>query len=226
MAVDTVTTSSSVDVNGNSYTTAVSNDELTNDDFLTLMIEELKMQDPTDPMDSSAMMDSQLQMSTIESNLSMAESMDALRSSYANSALSTAANLIGKTVGNGELGSDGYNKSFKIESISSEDGELNVVARQMTGLSDVLQNTETEDFLEYGSSGGIYEDGELTDYMISMDANGNFILDEDGEVQILDEDGELVTDEDVTSKYTYYGSTITYAESAEVLPLSSIIEVR
>ena len=37
-----VQVNSSVGVDGNSYTTAVSNDKLTNDDFLKLMIQELK----------------------------------------------------------------------------------------------------------------------------------------------------------------------------------------
>ncbi len=226
MAVDTVVTNSAVDAYGNSYTSAISNDKLTNEDFLNLMIQELKMQDPTKPMDSAAMMDSQLQMSTIESNLAMSESMEALRASYANSALSTAANLIGKTVGNGELGDDGFTKSYKVETITNEDGELYISARQMTGLSDVLQNTETEAFTIYDGSGFIYEDDEKTEYRVSLDEKGNFILDESGEVQILDADGELVTDEDITSRYTYYGSTITYADYPEQLPLSSITEVR
>ena len=38
---------------GNKYTQSVSNDSLTTNDFLKLMIEELKLQDPTKPMDSS-----------------------------------------------------------------------------------------------------------------------------------------------------------------------------
>ena len=37
---------------GNKYTQSVSNDQLTTNDFLKLMIEELKLQDPTKPMDS------------------------------------------------------------------------------------------------------------------------------------------------------------------------------
>ncbi len=69
MTVDNVKTATSVGADGNSYTTGVSNDKLTNDDFLKLMLTELKYQDPTKPMDSASMMDSQLQMSSIETNL-------------------------------------------------------------------------------------------------------------------------------------------------------------
>ncbi|MEA3383957.1 MAG: flagellar hook capping FlgD N-terminal domain-containing protein [Campylobacterota bacterium] len=226
MAVDNVQVNSQTDAYGNSYTSAVSNDKLTNEDFLNLMIQELKMQDPTKPMDSAAMMDSQLQMSTIEANLAMSESMEALRMSYANSSLSTAANLIGKTVGNGEMGEDGMNKSFKVETITNQDGELYVSARQMVGLSDVLQNTQTEAFTAYDPAGNIYEDDAMTGYRVAMDPNGNFDLDENGQVVLLDDNGEVVTDEDITSNYTYYGSTIVYADMPEELPLSSITEVR
>ena len=41
---------------GNKYTQSVSNDSLTTNDFLKLMIEELKLQDPTKPMDSAKML--------------------------------------------------------------------------------------------------------------------------------------------------------------------------
>ena len=43
----TVEVNSSVGIDGNSYTTAISNDKLSNDDFLKLMIQELTLQDPT-----------------------------------------------------------------------------------------------------------------------------------------------------------------------------------
>lgn len=42
MAVDNVVTQSATGFDGNSYTTAISNDKLTNDDFLKLMLEEMK----------------------------------------------------------------------------------------------------------------------------------------------------------------------------------------
>ena len=69
MATDNIAITGSTGVDGNSYTTAVSNDKLTNEDFLNLMLEEMKMQDPTSPMDSSSMLSSQMQMSSIETNL-------------------------------------------------------------------------------------------------------------------------------------------------------------
>jgi len=50
---------------GNKYTQSVSNDSLTTNDFLKLMIEELKLQDPTKPMDSAKMLSTQMQMSTL-----------------------------------------------------------------------------------------------------------------------------------------------------------------
>ena len=43
MAVDNVVVSSSTGVDGNSYTTAISNDTLTNEDFLELLLEEMKI---------------------------------------------------------------------------------------------------------------------------------------------------------------------------------------
>ena len=58
----------------------------------------MKQQDPTKPMDSQSMLDSQMQMSTIETNLDMSTSMKALQQSFAQMNLSTATNVIGKVV--------------------------------------------------------------------------------------------------------------------------------
>jgi len=221
-----VVTNSATDAYGNSYTSSVSNDKLTNDDFLRLMIEEIKMQDPTKPMDSAQIMDSQLKMSTIESNLAMGEAMAALQVSYANSALSTAANLIGHIVEDGTVGSDGVGKSFKVETIENQDGELYANARQLVGYNDILINSETEELVIYDGNGFIYEDGEATQYRVEFDANGRFTATEDGALKILDEDGEIVTDEDILSKYQYGGSQVAYAEYTELIPLGNILEVR
>lgn len=42
-STDSVTASTSTDLYGNTYTTALSNDELDNEDFLTLMLTELSL---------------------------------------------------------------------------------------------------------------------------------------------------------------------------------------
>lgn len=53
-----ITTSSATDAYGNSYTTAVSNDKLESSDFITLMLTELKLQDPTNTVDSASIIKS------------------------------------------------------------------------------------------------------------------------------------------------------------------------
>jgi len=78
MAVDNVQVTTAIGVDGNTYTTGVSNDTLTNDDFLMLYLEELKSQDPTKPMDANQLLDNQLKMSQIQTNNDMIESLKEL----------------------------------------------------------------------------------------------------------------------------------------------------
>ena len=134
MAVSDAVVNTTVAADGNTYTTAVSNDTLTNNDFLKLLLEEMKMQDPTKPMDSQKMMDTQLQMSTIEANTNMTTALTELKTSYANSALSTAASLIGNIVEDGSINDAGIQKSYKVETVENIDGSMSVNAREMTGL--------------------------------------------------------------------------------------------
>ena len=194
MAVDNVTTSSATGIDGNAYTTAVSNDQLTNNDFLTLMLEEMKQQDPTKPMDSAALMDSQLKMSTIQANQDMASAMVELQKSYATSALSTAANMIGHSIKTGELDDQGEEKIFKVVTVDNIDGELYVKAQEFTGVMDGLKNTETNEI-----------------------ANNN-----DGSIKLLDSNNEVITDEDIKSKYAYGGYSLLYSEDTIEIPLNSI----
>merc|ERR1711879_380645 len=90
-------------------------DGLTNEDFLKLMLEELKLQDPTKPMDSASMLDSQMQMSSIQTNLSTIEAMESLQNSFSQMALASATDVIGRIVEDGNMGQDGNPKSFQIE---------------------------------------------------------------------------------------------------------------
>jgi flagellar basal-body rod modification protein FlgD len=133
MAVDAIEVNSYVGVDGNSYTSSVANDQLTNEDFLKLLLTEMQLQDPTAPMDSQRMMDSQLQMSTIEANLTMSQSMEALSAAFAQSNLSNAANIIGRSVENGEYGESGDLKQFLVSSVESVEGEVYMSANEIVG---------------------------------------------------------------------------------------------
>ena len=226
MAVDNVVTSSSTGYDGNSYTTAISNDKLTNEDFLMLMLQEMKMQDPTKPMDSAALMDSQLKMSTIESNQDMASAMVTMQKAYATSALSTAANLIGHIVEDGSQSSDGLLKSYKVETVENKDGELFVNARELVGIVDGLKDSGTDNLIMYDANGNIYDGETMTDYHISLDSDGRFMYNNDNTLKILDTNNEVVTDTAITDKYVYAGSSIRYSEDSTLIAFNNIDEVR
>lgn len=144
----TVSTTTSAGVNGTSYTSSVSNDKLTNQDFLKLMLEELKMQDPTKPMDSQNMLNMQMQMSSIETNLELVNSIKAMQTAMTQSNLSNASGLIDRIVENGEYGEDGNLKQFLVASVALEDGAVMLSGYQITGYDQttnqyVLSQTKT-----------------------------------------------------------------------------------
>ncbi|MFA6789599.1 MAG: flagellar hook capping FlgD N-terminal domain-containing protein, partial [Arcobacteraceae bacterium] len=112
MATSSITTSSSVDAYGNSYTTSVSSEGLQSEDFLTLMLTELSMQDPTNPVDSASMLDTQLQLSTLEANLATVEAMESLQTSFQQSALSSASSMIGSIIETSDLDDEGNAKQY------------------------------------------------------------------------------------------------------------------
>lgn len=132
-----VTTSSSLDAYGNTVTSAVSNDQLESSDFITLMLTQLKLQDPTSPVDSSTILDTQLQLANLEASTATVEAMEALQSTFEQSALSSSASLIGNIVENGDTDDEGNNKQYKISSVSMNDGEISLTAYELTGYYDV-----------------------------------------------------------------------------------------
>jgi len=160
MAVDSVEVSSSIGLDGNSYTTSISNDKLTNEDFLTLLLTEMQMQDPTEPMDSDKMLEDQLQMSTIDSNMATVDAMESLQISFAQTTLSSAAGLIGNIVEDGSIGDNGIQKSYIVETVENINGEMYINARELTGLIDTLglvtiaeDGTETTSIAKYDEKG-------------------------------------------------------------------------
>lgn len=137
-----VTTSSATDAYGNSYTTAVSNDELQSEDFITLMLTELKLQDPTNAVDSSSMLDTQLQLSNLEANTATVTAMESLQSTFEQSALSSSAAIIGNIIENGDTDDEGNNKQYKVASVSMNDGEISLTAYELTNYYDVYSFDE------------------------------------------------------------------------------------
>lgn len=147
-----VTTSSSTDAYGNSYTTAISNDELNNEDFITLMLTELKLQDPTSPVDSTSMLDTQLQLSNLEANTATVTAMESLQASFEQSALSTSAAIIGNIIETGDLDDEGNNKQYKVSSVAMNDGEISLTAYELTAYSDVYYFNEVSNSSDIVSS--------------------------------------------------------------------------
>lgn len=155
-----VTTSTSTDAYGNSYTTSVSNDELTSSDFLTLMLTELSLQDPTNTVDSSTMLDTQLQLSTLEANMATVEAMESLQGVFEKSALATASSLIGNIIETSETDDEGNLKQYQVSSVSMDDGSIYVNAYEVTGYYDVYYIAETDSISNIVSSNS--EDDSIT----------------------------------------------------------------
>ena len=137
-----VTTSSATDAYGNSYTTAVSNDKLESSDFITLMLTELKLQDPTNTVDSGSMLDTQLQLSNLEANTATVTAMESLQSTFEQSALSSSSAIIGNIIENGETDDEGNAKQYKVSSVSMNDGEISLTAYELSNYYDVYSFDE------------------------------------------------------------------------------------
>jgi len=70
--------------------------QLNNEDFLHLFLEELKNQDPTEPMDNNKILDQTAQLASIEANEALKVSLEAMASSTAQSTQFTATSMIGR----------------------------------------------------------------------------------------------------------------------------------
>ena len=221
MAVENVQTNSKTGIDGNSYTASISNDKLTNDDFLKLMLEELKMQDPTKPMDSQRMLDSQMQMSSIETNLSLVKSMESLTQAYSQSALSNASSVIGRTVEDGNINEQGINKAYTVTSVANEDGEITVKGKEILFVEQLIKDSEGE-LLNYNTIGEILDaNGEKTGQKVTLSAPGTLVL-KDGKPVILDENNNEVAD---TGIEVDGRARPVYSDEVATIPFSSITRV-
>jgi len=225
MAVDNVQVNTNTGVDGNSYTSSISNDQLTNDDFLRLMIQELKLQDPTKPMDSKQMLASQMQMSTINTNQEMVSAMKSLQTSFSQSALSSAANVIGKNIEDGNIGENGINKAYTVRSVETVDGVVQVVAQQMLYLEQQVKlngEDDTATLVNYNEKGQILdENGNVTDNKIALQDPGKPLI-KDGKLVILDKDNNEVSNH----KYELVGATTpVYSDQLTHVPFSAITKI-
>ena len=209
---------------GNKYTQSVSNDSLTTNDFLKLMIEELKLQDPTKPMDSAKMLSTQMQMSTLNANMEMIKALQSIQTAFSQSSLSTATGVIGKNVENGSTRSDGSLKPFTIKSIENIDGEIQVVAREWLYLHNGISLKDGDEVkaAEYDEVGNLYnEKGEKTGQTIVLESLGKPLV-KDGKLVVKDADGNEVADH----KYVASGkSNVVVSSETTTFPFSSITKI-
>ena len=223
----TVEVNSSVGIDGNSYTTAISNDKLTNDDFLKLMIQELKLQDPTKPMDSAKMLSTQMQMSQMNTNQEMIKAMQSMQTAFTQSSLSNASGIIGKNVEDGNIGSSGTSKAYTVRSVESVEGEIQVKAQEILYLEDRVVIPDSTDatksqVVNYNAAGEILDDkGNKTGNKIVLTSPGVPLLSA-GKLTILDSNNAQVTNH----KYTLAGVTIpVYSDKLTTLPFSNITKI-
>ncbi|GGD36474.1 hypothetical protein GCM10012288_08120 [Malaciobacter pacificus] len=220
---DNIAINSNTGVDGNSYTSSISNDQLTNEDFLNLMIQELKLQDPTKPMDSQQMLATQMQMSTIETNQQTIAAMQSLQTAFSQNALSNAANIIGKNIEDGNIGENGVSKAYTVRSVENVDGEIQVIAQQMLYLEDrIITDEEEPSIINYNVNGEIMdENGNLTGDKIALNNPGEPLLDEDGKLVVLDENNEQIE-----HNYKLAGvSSPVYSDELTSIPFSTITKV-
>src|SRR5574344_2150584 len=185
---DGMTVNSTTDSYGNQYTQSITNDQLTTNDFLKLMIEELKLQDPTKPMDSAKMLSTQMQMSTLNANMEMIKALQSIQTAFTQSSLSTATGVIGKNIENGSTNKDGALKAFTVESIENVDGEIQVVAREWLYLHNGISLKDGDELkaANYDETGNIFDEkGEKTGQTIVLESLGKPLV-KDGKLAVKD----------------------------------------
>jgi flagellar basal-body rod modification protein FlgD len=220
---DGIQINSSVGVDGNSYTSAISNDQLSSDDFLKLMIQELKLQDPTKPVDSASMLSTQMQMSSISTNQEMMKVMQSMQTSFNQSSLSNASSVIGKNIEDGNIGEDGVSKAYTVRSVENIDGEIQVKAQQILYLEDrISANNSSNGFLDYNINGEIFDSsGNKTGQKVVLTAPGQPLV-SDGKLTILDANNEKVSNHG----YTLANSTVpVYSDKLTTIPFSSVTKI-
>lgn len=121
MAIDaygnTLTSNSAAAANTTTTTTATDKTNLSKDDFLKLLMLELKYQDPTQPMDSEKILAQTSQLATLEASENTNKALETLASSLSSSMQYQGISAIGKiadTGSNAIMKEDGKTADFEI----------------------------------------------------------------------------------------------------------------
>jgi flagellar basal-body rod modification protein FlgD len=133
----TNTTSSTTGTTGTGTSSTPTNPAavLGKDDFLKLMVAQLKYQDPLKPSDQSQFMSQMAQFSTVEGINNMQSTLESMSQS---NTLSQGVSLIGKDVT--YLATDGTTGSGTADSVSVLDGKVTVhIGGTDVAIEDVLQ---------------------------------------------------------------------------------------
>jgi flagellar basal-body rod modification protein FlgD len=116
--MSTVSSTSSTS-NTSSSTSGSSFSDLTSNDFLEIMLEELQQQDPFDPVSSSDMINQMSQIRSIQSSTDLSSTLSEVSLSQK---LSSAGNFIGKTVTG--VNDDGDSVNGVVTSVTREDDDF------------------------------------------------------------------------------------------------------
>lgn len=223
---DNVQVTSSVGTDGNTYTTSISNDKLTTNDFLKLMIQELKLQDPTKPMDSKEMLSTQMQMSTINTNQELIKAMQSIQTTFSQTALSNATSMIGKNIEDGNVSSTGTTKGYTVRSVANNSGDIQLSAQEILYLEDqVIAPSSTDStknvVINYNTAGEILDDkGNKTGNKIVLTNPGQPLV-SNGSLTVLDANNAKVS-----NKYSLSGvTTPVYSDQLTTIPFSSVTKV-
>ena len=223
MAVSEIGTKSEI-VNGQKFTSQLTNDKLQSSDFLKIILEGFKNQDPTKPKDVDNLIENQLKLSTIQTNVSLAEDMKALKTSYTSNTLYSSSNLIGQIVEDGSITDDGSKAKYLVGSVFSKDNALYANVKELVAVTDVLVDSTTNRAVKYDADGALYDiDGNKTDIYIKL-KNQRFDLD-NGNIQLVDSNKDPITDTDILSKYIYNGAAPHYSEQEKQIPIKKIQKI-
>ncbi|HEY0121710.1 MAG TPA: flagellar hook assembly protein FlgD [Rhizobium sp.] len=124
MAVDSVTSSTSTSTSSSTAATAAASASLNYNDFLTLLVAQMKTQDPTDPMDATQQISQLASFSQVEQQI---QTNSHLETVLQNQWISQASDYIGKE-------------------IMSADGTVTGTIKEVTVYSDgIIAQTEAGD---------------------------------------------------------------------------------